>query len=218
MNSWNFNKGREKLWNSTKYCCVCFFAVVAMVFSFFLLLLFQMIWSLWLWDSFCSKTKTKKNNIFSNGRENAVEHWSVCILCYRHFKNIRLVHWEYICTLSRVSLRFVQLVFFARSVYLSTYKIPFDLNLYSFSYSIWFFVCFSFSYLNFLVFNMMNTMLIGIESYLTYITYNKIKITTETGWIRNEFVVIFFFSRYFSIKNCVSTVYLCVKLIKFSNE
>lgn len=134
------------MWNSTKYCCVCFFAVVAMVFSFFLLLLFQMIWSLWLWDSFCSKTKTKKNNIFSNGRENAVEHWSVCILCYRHFKNIRLVHWEYthmyfvtrkssICTIG---------FFFARSVYLSTYKIPFDLNLYSFSYSIWFFCLFFF--------------------------------------------------------------------------
>lgn len=51
--------------------------------------------SRFVWDSFCSKTKTKKNNIFSNGRENAVEHWSVCILCYRHFKNIRLVHWEY---------------------------------------------------------------------------------------------------------------------------
>lgn len=138
------------------------------------------------------KNQNNKKNIFSNGRENAVEHWSVCILCYRHFKNIRLVHWEYthMYYVTRKSSICTIVFFFARSVYLSTYKIPFDLNLYSFSYSIWFFV--SFSYLNFLVFNMMNTMLIGIESYLTYITYNKIKITTETGWIRNEFVIIFF--------------------------
>lgn len=157
------------------------------------------------------KNQNNKKNIFSNGRENAVEHWSVCILCYRHFKNIRLVHWEYthMYFVTRKSSICTIVFFFARSVYLSTYKIPFDLNLYSFSYSIWFFVCFSFSYLNFLVFNMMNTMLIGIESYLTYITYNKIKITTETGWIRNEFVVIFF-SRYFTHKEFAFQLCTCV--------
>lgn len=170
-------------------CCLC-----NGVQFFFFLLLFQMIWSLWLWDSFCSKTKTIKINIFSNGRENAVEHWSVCILCYRHFKNIRLVHWEYthMYFVTRKS-SICTIIFFARSVYLSTYKIPFWFKfVFFFIFNMIFCLFFLLIIWIFLVFNMMNTMLIGIESYLTYITYNKIKITTETGWIRNEFVVIFF--------------------------